>query len=367
MKKNRRNHYRILHAQPDAPQETIKNNYRTLLQKMRLHPDLGGDDWNASLINKAYSILRNPIKRAAYDRELLSKHHISTLSQGHLSRSRTSMKTHERLFSKDGRGNKRNYYRILQIQPDTPAAIIKTSYETLKKQKNAPIELLNEAYQVLGNPSGRKCYDLLFLQSPHSSTLDAQEKKQEKAFSSNNSKKPEPSSIQKTQGSPKTNFTNLKQSSSGQKQSTRYVSSYKQLIKQFCEFCKTHQVYSPCKYSLSFCKDCQSPLFPPSENLSKQPRRSLSRIEQTGSIRYYLSWPGKQFSAALSDLSPTGLCMSMSHDLKNGQIIKIDGEDFRAVGEITYNQSKSTQPTVGVRFLTIQFNKQSGHFFSELA
>ncbi len=116
MNKNRRNYYRILQAQPDASQEAIKNNYRTLLQKLRLHPDLGGEDWNASLINKAYSILRHPVKRAAYDRELLSQHHISTLSQGHLSRSRASVKTHERLFSKDGRGNKRNYYPLDRVK-----------------------------------------------------------------------------------------------------------------------------------------------------------------------------------------------------------------------------------------------------------
>ena len=93
----------------------------------------------------------------------------------------------------------------------------------------------------------------------------------------------------------------------------------------------------------------------------------MSRIEQTGSIRYYLSWPGKQYPATLSDLSPTGMCIKMSRNLENGQIIKIDGEDFRAVGEITYNQSKSTHSTVGVRFLTVQFNNQKGHFFSESA
>ena len=40
---NRRNYYRILHVQPDAPTEIIKSSYRTLMQKLRMHPDLGGD------------------------------------------------------------------------------------------------------------------------------------------------------------------------------------------------------------------------------------------------------------------------------------------------------------------------------------
>jgi hypothetical protein len=57
---NRRNYYRILHVQPDAPTEIIKSSYRTLMQKLRMHPDLGGDQWNATLINEAYETLMNP-------------------------------------------------------------------------------------------------------------------------------------------------------------------------------------------------------------------------------------------------------------------------------------------------------------------
>lgn len=65
---NRRNYYRILHVQPDAPTEIIKSSYRTLMQKLRMHPDLGGDQWNATLINEAYETLTNAAKRAEYDR-----------------------------------------------------------------------------------------------------------------------------------------------------------------------------------------------------------------------------------------------------------------------------------------------------------
>ncbi len=66
---NRRNYYRILHVQPDAPTEIIKSSYRTLMQKLRMHPDLGGDQWNATLINEAYETLMNPGKRAEYDQQ----------------------------------------------------------------------------------------------------------------------------------------------------------------------------------------------------------------------------------------------------------------------------------------------------------
>lgn len=68
--KNRRNYYRILHVQPDAPAAIIKSSYRTLMQKLRAHPDLGGDDWNAALINEAFSVVMDPARRASYDAEL---------------------------------------------------------------------------------------------------------------------------------------------------------------------------------------------------------------------------------------------------------------------------------------------------------
>jgi len=71
---NRRNYYRILHVQPDSHREIIKASYRTLMQKLKQHPDLGGDNWNASILNEAYSILTNSKKRAAYDKTLKNKY-----------------------------------------------------------------------------------------------------------------------------------------------------------------------------------------------------------------------------------------------------------------------------------------------------
>ncbi|MFT5447097.1 MAG: curved DNA-binding protein CbpA [Gammaproteobacteria bacterium] len=71
--KNRRNYYRVLQVQPDAAPDVIKASYRTLMQKLRFHPDLGGDNWNASVINEAYRVLSNSDRRAAYDAEQRSQ------------------------------------------------------------------------------------------------------------------------------------------------------------------------------------------------------------------------------------------------------------------------------------------------------
>ncbi len=68
---NKRNYYRILHVQPDAPVELIRTSYRTIMQKLKKHPDLGGDEWDAAVINEAYSVLCDDKLRAAYDKRLL--------------------------------------------------------------------------------------------------------------------------------------------------------------------------------------------------------------------------------------------------------------------------------------------------------
>lgn len=60
-------YYRILHVQPDAPVEIIKASYRTLMQRLRMHPDLGGDQHAAARLNKAYAVLTDTRERAAYD------------------------------------------------------------------------------------------------------------------------------------------------------------------------------------------------------------------------------------------------------------------------------------------------------------
>lgn len=67
MASNRRNYYRLLHVQPDAPSEVIRASYRALMALH--HPDVGGDHATAALINEAYGLLSDPARRTAYDEQ----------------------------------------------------------------------------------------------------------------------------------------------------------------------------------------------------------------------------------------------------------------------------------------------------------
>ena len=60
-------YYELLHVHPEAPLEIIRASYRTLMQRLKAHPDLGGDVAHAAMINEAYDTLRDADRRAAYD------------------------------------------------------------------------------------------------------------------------------------------------------------------------------------------------------------------------------------------------------------------------------------------------------------
>jgi len=61
------NYYELLLVSRNAPVEIIRASYRTLMQRLKHHPDLGGDASTAALINEAYAVLCDAERRAEYD------------------------------------------------------------------------------------------------------------------------------------------------------------------------------------------------------------------------------------------------------------------------------------------------------------
>jgi curved DNA-binding protein CbpA len=58
-------HYEELGVEPDATKAEIKKAYRKLVVKA--HPDQGGDEQRFKRLQKAYEVLSDDEKRAAYD------------------------------------------------------------------------------------------------------------------------------------------------------------------------------------------------------------------------------------------------------------------------------------------------------------
>ncbi len=66
----KRDYYEVLGVARDASEDALKKAYRKLA--MKWHPDRNRDDRNAEArfkeLNEAYDILKDPERRAAYDR-----------------------------------------------------------------------------------------------------------------------------------------------------------------------------------------------------------------------------------------------------------------------------------------------------------
>ncbi|MBA2484057.1 MAG: DnaJ domain-containing protein [Nitrosomonas sp.] len=344
---NRRNFYRILQAQPDAPMEVIRNNYRTLLQKLRLHPDLGGDHSHASLVNQAWHTLRDPVRRRAYDHQLLQDYHIQTLSQGYLAGNPFDRDYGpEQTLSNDI--NQRNYYRILNIQTDASAAIIDPSYRLQIKKPHVAIALLQEAYAVLSDPEKRKAYDKFLQKNTHIIALKKKMEVNEK-----------PAADLITAAKP---FPAIQPSSNNLSNSL-----YQPIISHYCDFCKTPHAINSIKYYFEICLECGSPLFNASDEDGQQLQRKLSRINRDGDLEIYTEWPGRAYCGNLTNLSPGGLGFTTSQILQPNQLIKIDSEHFKCIAKVMHCQDNFSGKSIGSCFITVLFNRQQGTFISTQA
>jgi len=325
---NRRNYYRILYVQPDAPIEVIKANYRALMQKLRVHPDVGGDDWNASLLNAAYAALRDVKRRAAYDRKLLAEYDIAVLSGGHRSAPGQSRRVS---------GNRRNYYRILQIQPGAPAPLVEASYRAVKNTPNAPADVAEQAYETLRDPIRRGAYDAALEAGMGAAdgTRIARRTSRPATATSARARRPRFGAI-----------------------------GYEPLITGYCAFCKTPHQHGSSLAEHTRCVECGSPLTPPTLDRFKRAGRTLERMRGDDPIAYYVYWPGTRLCGHIHDLSPSGMRFATEYPLSPGQVIKIDTPRFQAIGEVAHARTNTGDTAVGLKFLTVQFAKQRGTFLS---
>lgn len=314
---NKRNYYRILHVQPDASLAVIRASYRTLLQTLRAHPDLGGDHWNAALINEAYATLRHPARRRKYDADLLSRYDVQTLSMG-----RFAANTQPSAPNRRNTGsNDRNFYRLLGVQRDAPAALITATYRALKRSGAIATPLLDEAHTVLADQSERARYDALLHAHRHSDAL-----------------------------------THLRA------QPQRVRRGLHSTIGRYCPFCKTPAMAA--HGNARWCVECESPL-PDKGARGALPAqvRDAARLMQAGAITLYTYWPAPPLVGRVEDLSPTGAGITVRGRITTGMTVKLEAPRVSALARVTRVQPfRDGTSRVGLEFLSARFDRHGGNF-----
>lgn len=350
--KDRRNYYRILRVQPDASTEVIQHAYRSLMQKLRHHPDLGGDPAQASTINLAYASLRDPKKRERYDRELLRRYHIKTLSRGNLP---TPPPATPCRSSAAKRANQRNYFRVLHVQVDAEPAVIEASYNALRKKPGVAKALLDEAWAVLGHSQKRQRYKRLLRGVTHHEALAGLADADTVTATASNTTL---HARQAAAGS-----TGIRPMAPANKA----VSGYRPSITQYCLFCKTPYAHSAHRQWHRLCDECHSPLPASTMAAFKQPSRGAARLGLQTAALVYDAWPATALAVTVADWSPTGLSFVGTRPLESGQVIKIDAATFKAVATLSYCRATGKVFKMGARFVAVEFGTDRGNFLSTSA
>ena len=233
----------------------------------------------------------------------------------------------------------RDYYQILLVVPDAPAAMIEASYRTLKQRLRAKPgsvaaeALLDEAYRVLSDPEQRAAYDL--------ERDVALSERQAADFAATAVLDPD---------------------------AARYAAHR-------CLFCGTAHGLDHTLERDDDCRECASPLYPAERHrLEYSGQRMLRRIPSRRTIDLYVSWPqAAAYFAEMRDISLNGMQFAAVTPLQPNQIVKIDCASCAAVARVAHCERDHSDPDgverwlIGVEFLTLRFRSARGTFVSARA
>ena len=78
-------------------------------------------------------------------------------------------------------------------------------------------------------------------------------------------------------------------------------------------------------------------------------------------VKLYTYWPGKFSIGTVTDISPLGVQLISSIELTKHQLIKVDGEDFKALGIVSYananeHEGSKENYTIGIQFFVRRQN-----------
>ena len=218
-----------------------------------------------------------------------------------------------------------DYYWILHVQPDAPAAIIHMSYRTLLEraraagQTDADIAMLDEAYAVLGDRDRRTAYDV-----ERASGVDPFEPRRHEG--------PE----------------------GGTERS--------------CLFCGATYALERKLERDDECGSCLSPLFPAERHrLEYSGQRMIRRIPKRRAVEVRVTWPQTEpHRGEMRDLSLNGMLFVTTAPLQPNQIVRVDCTELRALGRVAHIEPDSADggTRTGIEFLTLRFSQVRGSFVS---
>jgi hypothetical protein len=223
-----------------------------------------------------------------------------------------------------------DYYRILHVQRDAPAALIEASYRMLVQRAQGGDArnraLLDAAFAILGDTERRSAYDRLLREEELAGT------------------------------STTTSLRALEMPAES-------------VLLNACLFCGTMHGLQRALERDDECGRCGSPLFPAErQRLEYSGQRMLSRIPKQRGIEFYVTWPQSDaVGGEMRDLSLNGMQFVTAVRLQQNQIIKIDCPELLALGRVAHTKLDSEAPerwATGIEFLTLRFRQSRGSFVS---
>jgi hypothetical protein len=216
-----------------------------------------------------------------------------------------------------------DFYRVLHVQPDAPAAIIHASYRTLLQRavgNSDETALLDLAYATLGDPQRRTAYDrdraAALGDAPLHDTVDPA-------------------------GAPGT---------------------------RNCLFCGAPHGLQRVIERDDECGHCASPLFAAERHrFEYSGQRMLNRIPKKHGVDLWVTWPqAAPIRGSMRDLSLNGMQFVSAVRLQPNQVVRIDCSELRALGRIAHiERDRETGAfKAGVEFLTLRFRQVRGSFVS---
>ncbi|MEM9601435.1 MAG: J domain-containing protein [Pseudomonadota bacterium] len=323
---NRRNSYRLLRIQPEAPPALITRIYRTLMQQLRFHPDLGGDTDQASLINQAYRRLMDPTERARENRALVER----GLFPASIGTGPVSTYAAHAATARHGNINRRHYARVLMLQLDAETALLNAARSwaanTPAQARNAA--LIERAHTTLADPTTRARYLELLAAHSHHGALRA-----------------------------------LEQDTRVHAEAVRAAQAAQEANKAApaCPYCALSPLRIP-STPAPRCSRCDSPLTPPPELQDTRRRRQASRLHRPTHATISVGWPPRRTPATVVDMSPVGVSFESASVLHHATVVRLDADGVCAVVELTHGNTTPQGYAYGGRFLSAEFDSDQGTF-----